>query len=426
MQLTSNMKKILFLVSIAILAIFISCKDDDPIPPINANFSASQLTVLEGSSITFTDLSTNSPENWEWEFEGGTPQSSTNQNPTVRYDTPGIYDVKLTAAKDGSSDDETKADFITVAQSLMAEFGLSNAIINQGEDITFSDQSLGTPASYEWSFEGGEPATSSEANPTVSYATPGVYEVTLKVINDLEPAGNSITKEIAVLPTSGLTAYYPFNENADDQSGNGFNGTLNNGTAAVADRNQEENQAYSFDGVDDYIVTSTEIDQSLGTGATFSAWIYLSDVGSTARVLSNYNGTGAVGNCVERIGFVFGVTADQQLNMFYAIDGNDFDGRMTASGSLETNQWYHVLGTWDGSYSPSGFRLYINGAQRDVEDQEEGFVSCGGFLESLNPFHIGIGHCATGFCAPFNGSIDEVRIYDRPLSETEILALSKS
>jgi len=317
-------------------------KDDDASPPINANFSASQITVLEGSSVTFTDQSTNSPTNWEWTFEGGAPSASTDPNPSVIYSIPGIYDV------------------------------------------------------------------------------------TLKVTNDFEPDGDMITKQIVVLPTAGLVAYYQFNGNAEDQSGNGFNGTLNNGVSAFIDRNQEANQAYSFDGVDDYIVTSSEIDENLSGGASFSSWIYLMSVGTTMRIVSNYNGTGTTGNCVARIGFVFGVTLDKQFNIFYAIDGNDFDGRMTTPNSLEVNRWYHVVGTWDGTYSPSGFNLYIDGVKSDVLDQEEGSVSCGGYLESVNPFHIGIGHCSTGFCAPFNGGIDEVRIYNRSLGESEILALSKS
>ncbi|WKV11934.1 LamG domain-containing protein [Marivirga harenae] len=281
--------------------------------------------------------------------------------------------------------------------------------------------SLGNGISKEAS-----PSSSLEPNPVVKYNIPGVYEATLKVTSEQEPEGNISKKEIIVLPTSGLIAYYPFDGDAEDYSGNEFHGFLNNGASAFEDRNQQSGKAYQFDGVNDNIVTSTEIDENLSSGASFAAWIYISKVGSTARILSNYNGTGVEGACNERIGFVFGITEDQRLNIFYATDGNKFDGRVTDTGILEANKWYHVVGTWNGNFSPSSFKLYANGIQRDISNLESGFSNCGSYLESTNPFHIGIGECSTGPCAPFSGAIDEVRIYNRTLSLEEINALSKS
>ena len=52
--------------------------------------------------------------------------------------------------------------------------------------------------------------------------------------------------------SDGLVAYYPFNGNADDESGNGNHGTVNGATLTI-DRFGNENSAYSFDGIDDYI-----------------------------------------------------------------------------------------------------------------------------------------------------------------------------
>ena len=216
----------------------------------------------------------------------------------------------------------------------------------------------------------------------------------------------------------GLIAYYPFDGDANDYSGNSNHGT-NYGAALTTDRFGNSNSAYDFDGIDDYIVTNTNIDDNLNAGASFVAWIYLPEVGTYGRILSNYNGTGAPGDCVERIGFVFGVTNDQSLNIFYASDGNDYNGRITNTGDFEVNTWYHVVGTWDGTFHSTGFKLYINGVQSDTNDFETGNDGCG-YLESDNPFHIGMGHCSIGECAPFNGSIDEVRIYNRALTEDEI------
>jgi M6 family metalloprotease-like protein len=79
-----------------------------------ANFTANDTTITEGQSVTFTDTSSNSPTSWSWSFPGGTPSSSTSQNPTVTYNTAGTYSVTLTAANSAGSDSETKANYITV------------------------------------------------------------------------------------------------------------------------------------------------------------------------------------------------------------------------------------------------------------------------------------------------------------------------
>jgi PKD repeat protein len=67
---------------------------------IEANFQASLQYICPGSTVFFADLSQGEPTTWNWEFEGGLPASSTEQNPRVVYDQPGTYKVSLTA-KDG-------------------------------------------------------------------------------------------------------------------------------------------------------------------------------------------------------------------------------------------------------------------------------------------------------------------------------------
>ncbi len=87
--------------------------------PVNsapiANFSGSATSILTGASITFTDQSTGNPTGWQWSFPGGTPSSSTSQNPTVQYNTPGTYSVTLVATNAYGSDTELKTDYITIS-----------------------------------------------------------------------------------------------------------------------------------------------------------------------------------------------------------------------------------------------------------------------------------------------------------------------
>jgi PKD repeat protein len=86
------------------------------LPPL-ADFSASATVISEGDSVTFTDLSLNNPDTWDWTFEGGIPGTSALQDPTITYNTAGTYNVTLTVTNSAGSDTETKVDYITVNTS---------------------------------------------------------------------------------------------------------------------------------------------------------------------------------------------------------------------------------------------------------------------------------------------------------------------
>ncbi|MBO7480765.1 MAG: PKD domain-containing protein, partial [Bacteroidales bacterium] len=96
----------------------------EAVPPV-ADFSASETYITAGNSVTFTDLSTNMPTSWSWTFNGGTPATSTLQNPTVTYNEPGEYTVTLVASNAFGSDTETKTEYISVA----AVYDMSNETI---------------------------------------------------------------------------------------------------------------------------------------------------------------------------------------------------------------------------------------------------------------------------------------------------------
>lgn len=83
-------------------------------PPAFADFVGSPTTVFQGDYVQFTDLSANNPVSWQWSFPGGTPASSTEQNPSVQYTTFGVYSVTLTATNAYGSGTMTKTDYIHV------------------------------------------------------------------------------------------------------------------------------------------------------------------------------------------------------------------------------------------------------------------------------------------------------------------------
>jgi len=82
-----------------------------------ADFSASALQVCVGGTVDFTDNSYFGPNTWSWTFTGGTPATSSAQNPTITYSTPGTYAVSLTSGDGTGTDTENKTAYITVLPS---------------------------------------------------------------------------------------------------------------------------------------------------------------------------------------------------------------------------------------------------------------------------------------------------------------------
>lgn len=90
----------------------LSVVEENPI--VEANFEANTTQIQQGDQVEFTDLSDGSPNSWEWTFEGGTPETSTEQNPMVTYENPGAFDVTLVVSNANSTDTMTMENYIHV------------------------------------------------------------------------------------------------------------------------------------------------------------------------------------------------------------------------------------------------------------------------------------------------------------------------
>jgi uncharacterized protein (TIGR02145 family) len=150
-------------------------------------FSGTPTTVEAGQTVTFTNQSTDDGvaqyTGSSWTFPGGTPATSSElTNVNVVYDTPGTYGVTLNVG----GLELTKDNYITVtaATGPGVQFVASATTIDEGDAVTFTDQSTGTPTSWQWTFEGGSPSSSTDQNPTgIIYANQGLYDVTLVATN---------------------------------------------------------------------------------------------------------------------------------------------------------------------------------------------------------------------------------------------------
>ncbi len=243
-----------------------------PDPPV-AEFTAGNTNIATGGSVQFTDQSTNNPTSWSWTFDGGTPSSSTDQNPSITYNTAGTYSVSLTATNSIGSDTETKTAYITVVDPPVADFTADNTVIDEGGVVNFSDLSINNPDTWSWTFEGGTPAGSSLQNPAVTYDTPGTYTVTLVASNgygsDTETKTGYITvNDVIILPVADFTAdNTTINEDESvqftDLSSNatGWSWTFNGGSPASSTA-QHPNVTYNEPGVYTVELTVTNADGS--------------------------------------------------------------------------------------------------------------------------------------------------------------------
>lgn len=145
-----------------------------------ANFSASPRTICAGESVDFTDISRNSPDAWLWLFPGGNPPSSTLQNPSVTYDSPGSYNVELRAFNPNGSDTLLRTAYVTV-EGIEAAFTADVKSGCPGVQVKFKDASTCGTTSWLWTFPGGNPPSSTQQNPVVSYNSLGDFDVSLQV-----------------------------------------------------------------------------------------------------------------------------------------------------------------------------------------------------------------------------------------------------
>lgn len=164
-----------------------------------ADFTADTTSGCAPFSVNFSNLSSPDATSFNWIFPGGMPLMSSDENPTVTYETPGTFNVILIASNTTGSDTTAFANYITVNATPTSDFDFT---INE-RTVDFTSNATGADR-LRWDF--GDGATSMEASPAHTYASDGDYEVILSAINDCDSVSFAQTVSIRTSPTAAFTA----------------------------------------------------------------------------------------------------------------------------------------------------------------------------------------------------------------------------
>ena len=208
---------------------------------------------------------------------------------------------------------------------------------------------------------------------------------------------------------SGLVGWWRAESDASDAA-NSAVGALFNGASYTTGH---VGQAFQFDGVDDHVRVNDWAGLHLTNGMTIEAWIYPTSQGNHHIIVAKWD----LFPGVNQRSFSLSLVPSGQLSLGLSSNGYDSISAGAASTNVvPLNQWSHVCGTYDGVT----MKIYING----VFEAETSFVT--GIFPGTTPVGIGglIGGGAPGQAGyTFAGSVDEVGIYNRALSDPEIISL---
>jgi hypothetical protein len=205
--------------------------------------------------------------------------------------------------------------------------------------------------------------------------------------------------------TSGLIARYPFDGNANDVSGNNNHGTLVGPVTLTTDRFGAANRAYSFNGSSSYIsVPASASLNSPTTACTQAAWVYLY---GTSLVGSGFNPL-IMKSLTSENAFMYRMIANPD---YIGAAFNTWDTAQSAGQVTPLNQWHHVATVFNGTT----VRYFYDGA----------FVGSQPMAMTITSDNrpLTIGADTPGIFEIFNGKIDDVCIYNRALSDADILQL---
>ncbi len=286
--------------------------------------------------------------------------------------------------------------------------GLGKALIPLSFDGTASFDPEGDTLTYAWDF--GDGNVGSGANANHAYTLPGIYTVTLTV-GDGELV-DSTQISVSVLDedsAGGIISHWKLDEasGAVATDSLGFaDGVLINSPVWQPEEGAIQG-ALEFDGVDDRVDLGP-LDIYNGTGLTLSMWVKVDDFDvSDGRMISKASSTSG-----SKHYWMLSTLSDNRLRFRLKAGGNT-STLVSASDELVAGAWTHVVATYDGAT----MRLYKNGA-------EIASLAKTGLIDTNPAVLVSIGNQPEGAGSrAFDGKIDDVRIYNRPLTDVEVAEL---
>ena len=218
------------------------------------------------------------------------------------------------------------------------------------------------------------------------------------------------------VPTNGLVGWWPFNGNANDESGNGNNGVVN-GASLTGDRFNNPNKAYSFNGVNNKITVAHSSSLNVTSSMTFSIWFKQSSMGNTINYILQ---KGSGGDCATTgyycgIDYGFGSIPNGVKVLGY---GQGTNCSAIGTDDVLNSAWHHMAIV----YNPSGNnKLYLDG-----QIANPNYSSCNNCTIQNSTTSLIIG----GYFSPlgasdknWNGQLDDIGIWNRALTPCEIQQL---
>lgn len=196
-------------------------------------------------------------------------------------------------------------------------------------------------------------------------------------------------------------AFYPFSGNANDESSNANDGVVN-GATLTSDRNDQPNSAYYFDGSSDISIPNVHFFDQLDTFC-ISLWVYPAEINNEHNTI--------ISKVDPNRHFLIKILKDNMKFEAHFAHGAEYY-TCYSTNTAELNKWTHVVYQWTGSK----WQFYKNGSF----DHEEDYT---GIVPLTNNTRMNIGSMEGSY--NFIGKIDDIRIYNRTLTEEEIKLLFK-
>jgi gliding motility-associated-like protein len=225
-----------------------------------ANFVANPRDVCAKFPINFQDLSTGSVTNWLWDFgDGG---SSTDQNPSHKYQDTGYFNVQLIVWSDGCPDTIRFLNYVHITPPI-AKFN-SAFICGKYKERTFTDASIGAD---EWLWDFGDGTTSTDQNPSHTYADTGYYKVTLTVKN-YKTGCDDFSEQVLEL----------INEKAKFSFSDSVICKYNSITFKALDNTAAKINSYNWDFGDGFTGSGATATHQYNTAGTYSVQLVITDI----------------------------------------------------------------------------------------------------------------------------------------------------